>query len=223
MNKSRVFFLILMLLPLAVTCVSLPILPDQIPAHYGLDGMVTRYGSKYETLILPIAAVPLGVFMLSMGKLAGKMAADSDSRSRKVVEKAVLLAGILSLGILNVLTYYFLYAAFHSAAHLGAIPLSLERIVFSLLGIVLVVIGKVMPKYPRNGIIGLRTIWSLSSDEAWRRSQKFGGTVLVISGGALFLGNALIFEGLAVYAYTTATILFMLALCIVYTYRAGRA
>lgn len=41
-------------------------LPDQIPAHFGTDGEVDRYGSKLELLLLPIIAVVLwiGLFIL---------------------------------------------------------------------------------------------------------------------------------------------------------------
>ncbi len=51
MKKQRTIFYILMFLPAPVTLVSLLFLPDQIPAHYGFDNQVTRWGSKYETLI----------------------------------------------------------------------------------------------------------------------------------------------------------------------------
>ena len=46
-NKKWLYF-ILMLLPLAVSLIALPFLPSQIPAHYGADNQVTRWGSKYE-------------------------------------------------------------------------------------------------------------------------------------------------------------------------------
>ena len=46
MKKQRTIFYILMFLPAPVTLVSLLFLPDQIPAHYGFDNQVTRWGSK---------------------------------------------------------------------------------------------------------------------------------------------------------------------------------
>ncbi|MDV6379091.1 DUF1648 domain-containing protein [Sporosarcina sp. GW1-11] len=41
-------------------------LPDQIPAHFGANGEVDRYGSKFELLLLPIIGIFLwvGLFML---------------------------------------------------------------------------------------------------------------------------------------------------------------
>ena len=64
MKKQRTIFYILMFLPAPVTLVSLLFLPDQIPAHYGFDNQVTRWGSKYETLIFPVITIIFGLIML---------------------------------------------------------------------------------------------------------------------------------------------------------------
>ena len=53
MKGKRIVFGILMFLPLAVVLVALPFLPDQNQAHYAFDNQVTRWGSKYEALLLP--------------------------------------------------------------------------------------------------------------------------------------------------------------------------
>ncbi|MFR1639267.1 MAG: SdpI family protein [Eggerthellaceae bacterium] len=34
----------------------------------------------------------------------------------------------------------------------------------------------------RNEAFGLRTPWSLSNDEVWRKSQRFGGYAMIASG-----------------------------------------
>ena len=60
MKIQKTIFYILMFLPLPVTLISLVFLPDQIPAHYGLYYQVTRWGSKYETLIFPLMNLNIG-------------------------------------------------------------------------------------------------------------------------------------------------------------------
>ena len=47
-------YIILMFLPLIAVVVAYPFLPDKIPAHYGIDNQVTRWGNKSETFIFPI-------------------------------------------------------------------------------------------------------------------------------------------------------------------------
>jgi len=49
MKKKKIIFYGLMFLPLIVVLIALQFLPEQIPAHYGFDNQVTRWGSKYET------------------------------------------------------------------------------------------------------------------------------------------------------------------------------
>ena len=41
-------YIILMLLPLIAVVVAYPFLPDKIPAHYGMNNQVTRWGNKSE-------------------------------------------------------------------------------------------------------------------------------------------------------------------------------
>lgn len=45
MKTKKVIYYILMFLPLIITLIVLPFLPYQIPAHYGFDNQVTRWGS----------------------------------------------------------------------------------------------------------------------------------------------------------------------------------
>lgn len=71
-EKENGHFYSLMLLPLAVVLITLQFLPELIPAHYDMNNQVTRWGSKYETLIFPVITVLLGYFMLAMVKLSSK-------------------------------------------------------------------------------------------------------------------------------------------------------
>ena len=43
-------------------------------------------------------------------------------------------------------------------------------------------VRNIMPKSDRNEAFGLRTPWSLSNDEVWRKSQRFGGYAMIASG-----------------------------------------
>ena len=64
MKTKKWLYYTLMLLPLAATLIALPLLPDQIPAHYGADNQVDRWGSKYELLL--IGALPLVIYLICL-------------------------------------------------------------------------------------------------------------------------------------------------------------
>ncbi len=79
-----------------------------------------------------------------------------------------------------------------------------------------------MPKLKRNSIIGLRTKWSLSSDEAWAKSQRFAGAVTAISGILLLLGNIFIFRQTQAVVFSAAVIVLNLIISAAYTSKAAK-
>ena len=97
--KKKIVFYILMFLPLTAVLIALPFLPEQIPAHYGFDGQVTRWGSKYETLIFPAMTVLLGAIMLALAKFSSKQEENGSNN-----EKVCLAIGIASLALFNAMT-----------------------------------------------------------------------------------------------------------------------
>ena len=46
---------------------------------------------------------------------------------------------------------------------------------------------KPLPKLKRNPLSGARTRYSMSSDEAWYRTQRYAARVLLLSGAALLI------------------------------------
>lgn len=98
-------------------------------------------------------------------------------------------------------------AVFMSAVHfvllrVALVPgASVNRPVFVLVGALFVAIGLVMPRVKRNAFIGVRTPWTLTSDENWARTQRVGGYAMVIGGvaaGALGAFGGATFVGLAI-------------------------
>ena len=53
---------------LAVLVFSWSVLPEQVPAHFGANGEVDRWGSKWELLIIPGIAIGMHFFMLVIEK-----------------------------------------------------------------------------------------------------------------------------------------------------------
>ena len=130
MKKKMVVFYSLMFLPLVVVLIALQFLPELIPAHYDMNNQVTRWGSKYETLIFPVITVLFGYFMLAMAKLSSKQE-ENGSNNKNVC----IVTGIASLALFNAMTFYFLYADFNSIENLSSIALDLNQLVFGLLGV----------------------------------------------------------------------------------------
>jgi uncharacterized membrane protein len=52
----------------------------------------------------------------------------------------------------------------------------------ALLGVFWLLLALVMPRIRRNPVVGIRTPWSLASDENWARTHHFGGYTFAAGG-----------------------------------------
>jgi uncharacterized membrane protein len=50
------------------------------------------------------------------------------------------------------------------------------------IGAFYVALGLVIPRIKRNPVMGIRTPWTLTSDENWARTQRVGGYSMVLGG-----------------------------------------
>lgn len=216
MKLKKTVLYILMLLPLAVTLAALFFLPEQIPAHYNFSGQVDRWGSKYETLVLPVFPVILGVIMLAIARYYEKRGEAETANAN-----ACVITGIAGLLLFNAMTVYYLYADFNGVEQLNSMPLDISRLTFGILGGIMIVAGCVMPGLKMNSLTGLRTRWSKKNETAWRKSQKFGGASF-IAGGILMTVLCLLFKGTPLMLSGLGILLVLLAVDVYYTYRVAQ-
>jgi len=216
MKGKKIVYFILMFLPLVATLVLLPLFPEQIPAHYGADGQVTRWGSKWELIILPAATLLMAGFFPLVAKLV--RAAEPDGKNN---EKVLLISGCATLLLFNVMTGYFLYTAYHQLENLSEFPVDINRIVFVALGIVLIIVGNVMPKARMNSLCGLRTPWSMKNEVTWKKSQRFGGISFVVA-GAVMVVVSLLTHGWICFALAMGILLSVAVVDVIYTYRVAK-
>lgn len=217
MKVKKVLYFILMLLPLAVTLIALQFLPDQIPAHYGFDNQVTRWGSKYETLVFPALSIVTGLIMLVIANVSRKQEKDGENNY-----KICLMAGMLSLGLFNVMTCYFLYTDFAQVENLNDMTVDMNGMIFGILGICLIVLGNIMPKAKMNSLLGLRTSWSMSSEKAWRKCQRFGGIASMVSGAAMIVA-CFVTRGMLCTVLALGIIAVMVIADVCYSYKAAES
>lgn len=187
--KNKKLFYFLMFLPLFAVLISLQFLPDQIPAHYGISGEVDRWGSKYETLIFPGITIVFGLFMLVITKYASKQEKHGTNN-----QKIGIITGTLMLLLFNIMTFYFLYTDFNMVENLTSLIIDPSQLIFITLGIIIIILGNIMPKLKMNSMIGLRTTWSMKNEITWKKSQHFGGISFIIVGLLIIIANLFIHQ-----------------------------
>ncbi len=150
-----------------------------IPLHWNLKGEVDRTGGKVEgLLLLPLIALGLFLLLRFLPRLDGGRAA---VLSTNLGYALIQTAALLLLACIHLLV--LLSASGHAASMSIVIPL--------LLGTVFISIGVAMPHLPQNRYAGIRTSWTLSSEDVWDRTHRIGGPLFMLAGGVVMLSAAL--------------------------------
>ena len=169
-------------LPLAATAALYPLLPEVIPIHWNASGEIDGWGPRSQAFIL--AAVCLGVSLL----LRFLPLLDPKRNSYRQFSRGYFAVRLVCAAFFCLMQGVTLASAFHPAA------LPIDRLTFGGMGLVFCVMGNFMPKFKHNYFCGIRTPWSLVSEENWWRTHRLAGLFwfwggLAIAVLAVFLGG----------------------------------
>ncbi len=210
MKALHRIFGVLTCFPVVLSLLLLPLLPERIPAHYNLYGEVDHWGSRLEVLLLPLCCL--------VGGLIWKRLIQKMSLTQPQNQKPMLVAGCSLLAALDALSCVILFFSF-SAADVPQTGLLLPQLLNILLGLSLLPLGTAMPKVKRNGVLGLRTKWSMANDRCWELCQRAGGKSLLLTGVLLIAGSLLIGNRLWLNLLPIALLILDGIFCILYSYR----
>jgi uncharacterized membrane protein len=148
-------------------------IPEAMPVHWNVDGEIDGYAPRFRG-IATVLLLPVGVFALlrvlpSISPIGFRI-----DRFRNVFDIIVLTIMLALCGIGALV----LLAAAGSDVPAGTLrPL--------IIGGIFVVIGNFLGKVRRNFFVGIRTPWTLASDEVWVRTHRLGGWLFVLAGIAV--------------------------------------
>ena len=216
MKTKRTIYFILMYLPLVVVLITLPYLPEKIPAHYGFDNQVDRWGSKYEVFLFPLISLLMGYFLLGMAKLAAKKEEYGENN-----KNVTIIVGILMLILFNSLNLYSLYTSFNKVENLSSVSLDIGQFVFGIVGVIMIIMGNIMPKLRMNAIIGLRTHWSMKNEVTWKKCQRMGGISFIV-GGIIIIGVCIVMKGTPCLMSVLGIWAMLIVIDIFFTYRIAK-
>ena len=189
---------ILALLPLAITAAVIPFMPDTVPMHYDINGNVSRYGSRYELMLMPLLIIlVMGVSAFTMKRYTKLAQGPDDNRNVKIAKANLRSLRIISLVfpvIFGVLQCYILYKTYRNAYEPAAKidSVMFVRVANILIGVMCVVFGNMMPKIERNNLFGFRTAWSMYNDNTWAKCNRLGGIFFVVIGLLIIVTSAIV-------------------------------
>lgn len=173
--------LALILLMLGASLWMAGLLPDRVPTHYNIHGEVDGYGSKWLLLILlPGLSIPIYLMMRFLPLVDDSIRAQGDlGKGYHLVRFIVVLLFAMLHGALLVKT--------------GIVDFPMRFVLTPLFFLLFFALGWQMPSLPRNGVIGIRTTWTLENEEIWRRVHKAARPLMMV-GALLYLPIGLISE-----------------------------
>jgi uncharacterized membrane protein len=145
-------------------------LPERMATHFDLAGNANGWMPRaMGAWFTPVLALGLWVFIRFVQRILPKT-----ERKRLGDASAPLVAA---------LTVLFMAAVHVLVLYVAIVPgASLARAIWVVLGAFYIALGLVIPRIKRNAIMGVRTPWTLTSDENWARTQRVGGYSMVLGG-----------------------------------------
>jgi len=147
-----------------------PYLPEKVPSHWNIKGEVDGFTNKFSHVVF-MPTFTLGLFLL----LTIVPRIDPKSENYKKfsgVYEGFKVVFVFFMGALYIITLF---------AGLGyAVPVG--KIVRIAIGILLVYIGNYFGKVRHNYTFGIKTPWTLASEEVWNKTHRVSGPLWVISG-----------------------------------------
>ncbi|MEA4971164.1 MAG: SdpI family protein [Candidatus Pelethousia sp.] len=173
LNHTTIWTTALCLLPMLAGLLLWDKLPEQVPTHWNFAGEIDGYGSR------AMAVLGLPSFMALMNLLVHFML-DKDPKAANMPR----ILKQISYWSIPVLTLFLMAITF--LVVLG-VAVRVQALVPLLCGGLFIAIGNYLPKCRQNYTMGIKTPWTLNSEENWNRTHRIGGYCFTIGGVLLLL------------------------------------
>lgn len=179
-------------------------LPEKVPIHWNYKGEIDDWGTKYSLIgvafLLPVLTY---VLMLLIPKIDPKKRIElMGGKYYQIKFVLVVFMSILSLFII------------HSSK---SQTLSSPILVFVLIGLLFMALGNYFKVIKQNYFLGIKTPWTLESEEVWKLTHILAGKLWIIGGLLIVIFSLVIPENINFYFFITITAIISIV-PIVYSY-----
>ena len=223
-EKMKKAMWVISILCLIGTAVVINFMPEKVPMHYDASGTIDRWGSRMEKLIFPIGILCISLFWHLLIHFFEKKAGKEDDEKERAA--ALSNANLLSVvGVANAVMQTIIHAALLYASFIAIqtkaneMTVDIGKVICVSLGLFFIVIGNYMPKTRLNGVVGLRTSWSMYNDNTWRRSNHFGAVMMMIIGVVAVVAGLVLTNSLLAILITLCFLIFSVIVIVAYSHK----
>jgi len=175
-TKKEAFPAVIILFVIIFSILVYPSLPEQVPSHWNAEGIIDAYSSKnFAVLFFPGLILAIYLLMIWVPRF--------DPLKKNYPSFAV--------------PYYWIRTAlvlFFSALYVFTIwtalggGLNINYFMTPAISLLFILMGLYLPQVKKNYFVGIKTPWTLASEESWNKTHALGGKLFVLAGLITLLG-----------------------------------
>lgn len=144
--------------------------PETVITHWNFAGQPDGYsGRAFGALFFPALLTGMYVLFIVLPFL--------DPKRERYESFAKVYAIIRSL-ILTVMALVFVASGVYNLGY----PIRINLVIPITIGIMFLILGNYMGKVKQNWFVGVRLPWTLSSENVWNKTNRFGGYAMMVFG-----------------------------------------
>jgi len=185
MKKINIIIFLIIVASFAIGAYFYPRFPEKVASHWNANGQVDGYMSRFWGLFLmPIISVIMWLMFILIPKI---------DPMKKNIDKFRKYFDAFIVFIMLFLFYIYLLTV---SWNMGVRFDMVGKIIFPI-AVLFYFSGILMNHAERNWFIGIRTPWTLSSDNVWNKTHKVGAKLFKIAGVIALIG--LLFPKIAIW------------------------
>ena len=187
-----------------LSVISYPSLPERVVSHWNFQGQADGYTSRdFHVWFFP--ALLVGVYLLF------RYLPKFDPKKERYQE----FSGVYEIFKSLIITVLFISYGTATIYNLGW-EVNVGAIIGTTVGLLMIILGNYLGKIKRNWFVGVKTPWTLSSENVWNKTHRLAGYLFVVWGvsiifcpwlspfwaSVLFIGGAILATiGTMLYSY----------------------
>jgi uncharacterized membrane protein len=183
----------------------------QLPVHWNLQGEADGFSDKWTALLMPVGFVGLmsALFYFLPALEPRKQGLERSPGLYLWSWASLLIIGIvIQLAVVSVALRWSVHGT---------------TFIMAGVGLILILIGNQLGKSRSMYLIGIRTPWTLASEEVWIKTHRLAGKIMVASGLLMMIAAFLPLPSGVIAAIVGVLLGAMVLVPLLYSYRLWRA